>query len=1026
MKIDPSKTNIRVGIIGGIIVVVILIFGTIWMGKSATEGTEDAVHSVSLLYLDELAGRREQVVEKNLNDNIEVINIAVDSMTEEDLQDMEHLQKFQKRMKSLFHLEKFAFVDENGLIYTSTGTRDDIASYPFDPLDLHEASIFIKDIESEDKKVIIATPLHEVSFDGHELKVCFMEIGMEEMLTGVSMSSNESNATFCNIYSADGIALSNTVLSGQANVNNLFHALDSAEFDKGYSLEGVKEDFRQQKNGVVVFNYNGIRETLSYVPIKGTDWMLTYLIRESVISGRIDSISRATILRSILLSFLTTTVLLIMFSTIIRQTKSNAKLLIEKEATERENRIKQEELENRLSLQEELLNQKMQGEEQIRLIEALASDYRSVYYLDLDSGVGVCYQQHLDIDNGVRQGERFQYLDAFSRYAEENICQEYRKEFLEFVKPDNIRKNLEEQRVFSYRYVVCRNEAESYEEIRFAGVSYSEDLGETGFHAVGACFVNVDAETRKTMEQARTLQEALSAAENANRAKTTFLSNMSHEIRTPMNAIIGLNSIILNDPGLSDRVRNHSQKIGASAKHLLGIINDILDMSRIESGRMVVRKEDFSFQGMLEQVNTMIGGQCREKGINYECHIKGRIDDYYVGDDVKIRQVLLNILGNAVKFTDEGGNVNLLVEYVNRVDKNVVLRFTVSDDGCGMSKEYLPHIFESFSQENEASTNRYGSTGLGMPITKSIVELLNGSISVESEKGKGSTFVVTITVLASDYKREEKDAYEIEPRNMSILVIDDDPVACEHASLVMGQVGFRCETVTSGEDALELVRTRHGRGEDFDLILVDWKMPEMDGVETTKRIREIVGFQTPIIILTSYNWDEIMETALKAGVDTFVSKPLFAGNVVNEFKDAFRRKQGFAVKKADLAGRRILLAEDMTVNAEIMVMVLSMRDMTTETAENGRIAVEMFENHPEGYYDAILMDMRMPEMDGLEATSRIRKMDRADAKTIPIIALTANAFDEDVQRSLQVGMNAHLSKPVEPEVLFDHLERLIE
>ena len=392
-------------------------------------------------------------------------------------------------------------------------------------------------------------------------------------------------------------------------------------------------------------------------------------------------------------------------------------------------------------------------------------------------------------------------------------------------------------------------------------------------------------------QQRESLSAALEEANQANKAKTAFLANMSHEIRTPMNAIIGLDRIVLNDPGISETTREHVEKIGLSAQHLLSIINDILDMSRIESGRVTVKNEEFSLAKALDQVNTIISGQCRDKGIAYECLVKGAVSDYYIGDDMKLRQVMINILGNAVKFTPPGGSIRFVVEAIARYKGRSTLRFIISDTGVGMSQDFLPRLFDAFSQEDSSSTNRFGSTGLGMAITKSFVELMNGTISVESEKQKGTTFTVTVTLTDSDHK--------------------------------------------SAEDA-KLVRAT-----------------------------------------------------------------------------------------ADLKNRRILLAEDVTVNAEIMMMVLSMREIHADHAENGRVAVEMFEEHEEGYYDAVLMDMRMPEMDGLEATRRIRAMNRPDAKSIPIIALTANAFDEDVQHSMQAGLNAHLSKPVDPDVLFETLEGLL-
>ena len=494
-----------------------------------------------------------------------------------------------------------------------------------------------------------------------------------------------------------------------------------------------------------------------------------------------------------------------------------------------------------------------------------------------------------------------------------------------------------------------------------------------------------------------------------------------------MNAIIGLDRIALSDPGISETTREHLEKIGLSAQHLLSIINDILDMSRIESGRMTVKNEEFSFAKALAQVNTIISDQCRDKGIEYECHVKGTVDDYYIGDEMKLRQIMINILGNAVKFTPSDGNVTFVVEETARLNGKSTLRFIISDSGIGMSQEFVPKLFDAFSQEDSSTMSRFGSTGPGMAITKNLIELMNGTISVESEKHKGTTFTVTVTLLDCDHESAGEDENVIHPHELCVLVIDDDPIACEHAQLVLGQAGVKCEKALSGEEGLQMAEVRHARREPYNLILVDWRMPDMDGVETTRRIRAAVGTETPVIILTSYNWEEIVDEAKAAGVDTFVAKPLFAGNVLDEFREVFKKKNAKLIREAiDLKHRRVLLAEDVAVNAEIIAMILSMREIQVDHTENGRIAVEMFEEHEEGYYDAILMDMRMPEMDGLEATRRIRDMKRPDAKAVPVIALTANAFDEDVQRSMQAGLNAHLSKPVEPDILFETLEKLLQ
>ena len=1014
-----------VAVIGAVLLVLILVFGTMWMGSRARIDTETAVHSVSVLYLDELAGRREQVVADNLREKVNVIHTALDLMTEEDLSDSAHLQAYQANIKRLFRLERFAFVGTDNLIYTSNGVRAEIDQYQIDYHALKDTEIAVENPDSADKKIIIAVPTR-LRFADTELIACFMQLDMQEMLSGVSMN-NQDGSTFCNIYTRDGIALSNTVLGGLAQETNLLDAMRIAVFEPGYSYQDFVSSFTGGQRGEVSFTYNGIRETLSFVPVEGTDWLLTYLIRESVISDSISTISQGIIRRSIVQSLLTVAVLLLLFAFIFRQTRRNSQLALEKETADAENRVKQAEMEQRLRLQEQLLAQKQLQEEQTRMITALASDYWSVYYIDLDQNEGVCYQSHRDLENGFRVGDRFPYLASVTAYIRQYVLEEYQEEYLRFVQPENVKNLLKEQRVISFRYRVHRHGRDTWEEVRFAGVRHPEEQKDHLDHLVGACFVDVDVETRKTAAQRQALQDALTAAETANRAKTVFLSNMSHEIRTPMNAIIGLDNIALNDPGISDATRDHLQKIGDSAHHLLGLINDILDMSRIESGRMIIRHEEFSFSRMLEQVNTIISGQCRDKNLHYECRTSGAIDEYYIGDDTKLRQVIINILGNAVKFTPENGSITFLIENIAQLDNKTTLRFTMQDTGIGMSAEYLPRIFEPFTQEDSANTTQYGSTGLGMPITRSIVELMNGHIEVQSEKGRGTTFTVTITLDQADHSCEESDQIELQPQDMSVLVIDDDSIACEHAGVILGQLGISCESALSGREALDMIRVRHARRNDYNLILVDWKMPDMDGVETTRQIRSIMGNETPIIIMTSYNWEDVEEEARQAGVDTFVAKPLFAGTVMDQFRAAFRKKNEKLIRKtADLAHRRILLAEDVTVNAEIMMMVLSMRDMQVDHAENGKIAVDMFAGHEPGYYDAILMDVRMPEMDGLDATRAIRAMDREDARSIPIIALTANAFDEDVQRSMQAGLNAHLSKPVEPELLFETLETLIQ
>ena len=525
-------------------------------------------------------------------------------------------------------------------------------------------------------------------------------------------------------------------------------------------------------------------------------------------------------------------------------------------------------------------------------------------------------------------------------------------------------------------------------------------------------------------------------AEESSRAKTSFLSNMSHEIRTPMNAIIGLDNIALKEPDLSPRTREHLEKIGASARHLLGLINDILDMSRIESGRMVLKNEEFAFRDFLDQINVIINGQCQDKGLHYECRIIGQVCNYYIGDSMKLKQVLINILGNAVKFTPESGSVTFTVEQTARTDDTCTLRFIMKDTGIGMSKEYLPKIFDTFSQEDSGAANRYGSTGLGMAITKNLVEMMHGEILVESEKGVGSTFTVTVALQPSD-RSFSKEQHERLPKDLRVLVVDDDEVALEHARLVLHDIGIEADTSSDAPDALSRIRAKWDQGKPYQILMTDMYMPGMNGLALTECVRKFDQGKTSIIILTGYSWDDIQEQAKHFNVAGIVPKPLFADSLLNELHSILLKRGDIAAPagtaetepeavEESLEGLRVLMAEDIALNADILADLLDMEGVSAEHAENGKIAVDMFSEHEAGYYDAILMDVRMPVMDGLSAASAIRALDRPDAKEIPIIAMTANAFDEDVQSSLQAGMNAHLSKPVEPDRLYETLRALVK
>ncbi len=536
---------------------------------------------------------------------------------------------------------------------------------------------------------------------------------------------------------------------------------------------------------------------------------------------------------------------------------------------------------------------------------------------------------------------------------------------------------------------------------------------------------------REEAEKSAALADALTAAKQASLAKSTFLSRMSHELRTPMNAIIGLSALSASELDDPKAMENNIGKIGISARYLLSLINDILEMSRIESGRMTLSEDPFDFEQFISEVNTIIYSQAEAHGLDYDVIVRSYTEPTYVGDATKLQEILVNVLGNAVKFTPSGGKVTLAIEQLRRVKDRAVLRFTVSDTGIGMDEEFLPHLFDPFSQESASYTSTSTGTGLGLAITKTLTEMMNGQIQVKSIKDVGSVFTIDLQLGISDESRHYLDLVaSMNLDSLRALVVDDDVTVCTSTEKMLKAMGMKAEWADSGSAAIDRVETAHAEKKDFDTIFIDWKMPDMDGIETTRRIRRIVGPDITIIIMTAYDWLSIEAEAYEAGVDMFMEKPLFQSSVIKAFERVFfthREKiEPVPEKKPDLAGRRILIAEDHPLNIEVARRLLEKAGAETVIANNGLEALETFTTAEDGYFDAILMDIRMPEMDGLTAAKSIRKLRKKYSRDIPIIAMTANAFDDDVELSLKSGMNAHLTKPIEPKLLYSTLDRLIK
>ena len=537
---------------------------------------------------------------------------------------------------------------------------------------------------------------------------------------------------------------------------------------------------------------------------------------------------------------------------------------------------------------------------------------------------------------------------------------------------------------------------------------------------------NVDEIRRERENNQRALQDALMLAREANRAKSDFISRMSHDIRTPMNAIIGMTAIAQTNLGTPEKVADCLGKIDVSAKFLLSLINDILDMSKIESGKIVIARSPFDFQGMIRGLGVMFTPQAAQRQLTFRIEMEEHLPAHFVGDELRINQILMNLLGNAVKFTTPGGQVTLRVSRERARDDVTLVRFEVEDTGIGISKEFQERIFDPFEREGPAPGGSLEGTGLGMTITKNLVQLMGGQIFLESELGKGTRFIVELPL-------EVEEDGVLTPVSestfcaMRVLIADDDIITCEHTQQMLRQLGIGSTAwVTSGEQLLQEIRESQDRDEAYDVVLLDWKMPDMDGLETAKALRDLFSSEMRVVLMSACDWSEIEEAARSVGVKYFLSKPLFPQQLQTVLVNLIQeRPVKAAPREIRFSGERVLLVEDNEINLEIAQTFLEMRGLRVDTAQNGQEALDRMAHSEPGAYQVILMDIRMPVMDGIAATRAIRALDHPDAGQIPIVAMTANAFQEDAAHASQIGMNGYLTKPIEPERLYQTLDQLL-
>ena len=560
----------------------------------------------------------------------------------------------------------------------------------------------------------------------------------------------------------------------------------------------------------------------------------------------------------------------------------------------------------------------------------------------------------------------------------------------------------------------------------------NNDSGETRYLEITAYHTEFGSLKRIVIvisdrSEERKLQNALSAsleiAKNANAAKSNFLANMSHDIRTPMNAIVGYSTLLIKDADDKNKVIEIGKKITYSSQHLLSLINDVLDMSKIESGRTSLNSDKVDVSEVINNISEIVQVQTKSKKQSFEIKTKGNIPPYIYADKLRLTQILLNLLSNAVKYTEKNGTISLVVEGYGNNGQTCHLRFIVSDNGQGMSSEFVEKIFEPFSRETNSMTNKIQGTGLGMSITKSIIDLMGGTIDIQSELGKGSVF--TVDLIFSVPLDENDDNFFANHEITRVLVGDDEIDITENIQSILSDAGLECDAAIGGLESVDKATRAYEDNNSYDVIILDWKMPDMDGVECVRRIRKEIGKDVPIFVLSSYDVSEIEDEAKKAGVDLFLPKPFFLSNFQRVLDTYYQNKANTEEEgnnSDDFSGVKILVAEDNEINAEIITELLDSIGIKCVIAEDGLEALRVFTEESPDEFDMIFMDIQMPIMDGYESARRIRASNNTRAKSIPIIAMTANAFEDDVKASMASGMNAHISKPID----FERLKSIIK
>ena len=973
---DESRENAVMRKRLSIMVFIAVLVGIVLMAFQYFRFVSKTVYDESVSHLTEVFHQSDNILRELADKNLTYLHIWGETL--QDISGEDEIRDYIEKAQENAGFLDFFFLSADGNYKMSTGKTGYLGLQENIEESIRQGNDVIANVAVPGKSqlLLFATPKAHGIYQGFEYDSIAIAYENSDIVDVLDISAFNGNAQSFVVHT-DGRVVIDHSSESWGNVYNFFSVLREHSDISEKEINELSEKFKEGRTDATLVNLDGRNYYLVYEKSDIQDWIFLGLVRADIVNASMNSMQRSTLL---LVGAIVLCIAVFLISLIIRKSRID----LRKKDTE-------------ILYRDELFQKLSMNVNDVFLMldaETYQADYVSP---NAEKLMGITAEQIRKDSSILRKMHTEEH-----EYPEKNYLEDIR---------------VNEQREWDFEYVHLKTGAKRW----FHNIAMGSEVNGKKKYIL----VMSDRTSDWKMNQA--LSEAVRAAETANKAKSTFLSNMSHDIRTPMNAIIGFTTLAVSNIDDKKRVQDYLGKILSSSNHLLSLINDILDMSQIESGKIHLEETEVSLSDVLHDLKTIISGQIHAKQLELYMDAMDVTNEDVYCDKTRLNQVLLNLLSNAVKFTPAGGTVSVRLRQCPGTQKGSELyEIRVKDNGIGMSREFVQKIFSPFERERTSTVSRTQGTGLGMAITKNIVDMMGGTIEVQTEQGKGTEFIVCLPLrIRSERQRIEKIA---ELEGLKALVVDDDFNTCDSVTKMLVRVGMRSEWTLSGKEAVLRARQSMELGDAFHAYIIDWRLPDMNGIEVTRQIRSL-GDDTPIIILTAYDWSDIEVEAKAAGVTAFCAKPMFMSDIRDTLMTAIGQKQSKAedtilpAADSDFRGRCILLVEDNELNSEIAVEILNEYGFLVDTAENGAEAVEKVKNSKPGNYDLVLMDVQMPVMNGYEATKQIRALDDPALAGITILAMTANAFDEDRKKALECGMDGFLSKPIVIEKLLAALQK---